>query len=726
MRVAVIAVTLTLLSTLAPAGDEIAITEDFNLAPGIHTTALRIVADGVTVNLGTAVLDGGTFEGRGISIEGRKNVTIRGGSVRGYKIAIRARDCEGLRIEGVDVSGNFRQHLRSTPEREDTRDWLWPHENDELQWETRYGAGISLTECPGALVSGCRARRGQNGLLLTRCDRARVASNDFSFLSGWGLAMWRSSRCLVTRNRFDWCVRGYSHGVYDRGQDSTGILVFEQCCDNVFAYNSATHGGDGFFLYAGHETTKKTGTGGCHGNVLYRNDFSHAVANGIEATFSERNLFIENRLDDCNYGVWAGYSRQTTVRGNVARGCTIAGVAIEHGQDNRIEDNVFEDCRTGVQLWWDEDPGLTGGIYGRHQETTSARTLVKGNRITGARIGVSLATTTSTRVVDNEILDARVALRLRGDCGDLVFRGNAVQADASPNLVNATGGNLTLGPNLWLSPLAVEGDDVTMREGPPVRPASARWRPLPDEAPFLAKDARRGRDRIIVDDRGPYDFREPRLWPAEIEGGTNAVLNLLGPDLPFEVVSTDGSLVVTPMSGRAPARLRVSCPAQGPSIREGTVKVKVGEHSLTARVRLTTATWTVRYFAWKIDPREDAEAYRTLISGEPLDVLTLPELDLRWQGGRPTAKVPANGFATTAETTLSLPAGAFEIVTVSDDGVRVFVDGKRVLENWTHHGPTEDRATVMLERGEHRIRVEHFELDGWAVLSLRIRLVVDD
>ena len=29
-------------------------------------------------------------------------------------------------------------------------------------------------------------------------------------------------------NRVDWCVRGYSHTFYNRGQDSAGILIYEQ------------------------------------------------------------------------------------------------------------------------------------------------------------------------------------------------------------------------------------------------------------------------------------------------------------------------------------------------------------------------------------------------------------------------------------------------------------------------------------------------------------------
>ena len=153
--------------------------------------------------------------------------------------------------------------------------------------------------------------------------------------------------------------------------------------------------------------------------------------------------------------------------------------------------------------------------------------------------------------------------------------------------------------------------------------------------------------------------------------------------------------------------------------------MRIGEVRLTARVRLVRATWEIRYFDWTMDPREDAAAFRRLVSGAPVHAETRASLDLRWGGGAPAEGVPADGFATVAETALTLPAGSYEITTTSDDGVRVKIDDRTVLENWTWHGPTVDRARIDLESGEHRIRVEHFELDGFAVLSLRIRRVGD-
>src|SRR5213594_4424933 len=133
------------------------------------------------------------YKGIGIVAEDCKNLTLKGLTVRGLKLGMLLRRCDGLTITGCDVSRNWRQHLKSTPRGEDGADWLFGHENDKDEW-LRYGAGIYIEDSKGVTVSKCRARNGQNGLCLSRVNDSFIINNDFSFLSGWGLAMWRSSR----------------------------------------------------------------------------------------------------------------------------------------------------------------------------------------------------------------------------------------------------------------------------------------------------------------------------------------------------------------------------------------------------------------------------------------------------------------------------------------------------------------------------------------------------
>jgi hypothetical protein len=74
-----------------------------------------------------------------------------------------------------------------------------------------------------------------------------------------------------------------------------------------------------------------------------------------------------------------------------------------------------------------------------------------------------------------------------------------------------------------------------------------------------------------------------------------------------------------------------------------------------------------------------------------------------------------------ARTRLPLAAGVWKISTESDDGVRVSVDRKPVVDNWTWHGPTRDSGTFTIDQERTvQIEVEHFEIDGFATLEFTI------
>ena len=64
-------------------------------------------------------------------------------------------------------------------------------------------------------------------------------------------------------------------------------------------------------------------------------------------------------------------------------------------------------------------------------------------------------------------------------------------------------------------------------------------------------------------------------------------------------------------------------------------------------------------------------------------------------------------------------SGPVTFHTVSDDGVRLWVDGKPLIDNWTGHGATEDTGTVTLTAGKPvDIRLEWFQGAGGATIQL--------
>jgi len=200
-------------------------------AAGTESAAIRVrgentVVDltGVTIEGGDPVADPDGYQGVGILVEGGRGITIRGGNVRGFKVALLARRSPALHVTGFDGSYNWKPRLYSGVERESLADWLSHHDNEKDEW-LRYGAAIYLADCDDAEIDNNRAVQGQNGLLVTRAARLRIWNNTFSWLSGLGIGLYRTVDSSIMHNRLDWDVRGFSQGFYNRGQDSAALLM---------------------------------------------------------------------------------------------------------------------------------------------------------------------------------------------------------------------------------------------------------------------------------------------------------------------------------------------------------------------------------------------------------------------------------------------------------------------------------------------------------------------
>ena len=368
------------------------------------------------------------------------------------------------------------------------------HHNEKDEWLDG-GAGIYLADSDGAEVDQTTIVQGQNGLMLARSSGAKIWNNDFSFLSGIGIGLYRASDNVMQHNKVDWCVRGYSHTFYNRGQDSAGILVYEQSHKNIVAFNSVTHGGDGLFLWAG-QSTMDTGEGGANDNVFYDNDFSFAPANGIEATFS-RNVFYGNRVEGNWHGFWGGYSFDSWIADNRFARNTEA-IAIEHGQDNRITGNRFDGDETAIRLWKNATQDPNWG-YAKKRDTRSRDYVIAGNTFAGNTTALEIAETQNVRVLTNGFEKVGTVAVLTGDTRNFGV-----------------------------------GDEVAV----PIRPRTTLDVTLPKALPGgmdakIPDAERRGRDAIIVDEWGPYDWKSPKLWP---EGRSDAV-----PLWFFELYDSDAS-----------------------------------------------------------------------------------------------------------------------------------------------------------------------------------------
>src|SRR5450759_1740511 len=165
--------------------------------------------------------------GVAVRIEGGRNVRILNGRIRGYKVAVLARGTGGLSLIDNDLSYNWKPRLYSLIEHESLIDWLSFHHNEKDEW-LRYGSGIYLAGVAGGEIRGNTVEQGMNGLMLVRTNGLQIWNDNFSFNSGLGIGLYRSSGNSIVHNRDDYDVRGYSDSFYRRGQDAADLLMYEQ------------------------------------------------------------------------------------------------------------------------------------------------------------------------------------------------------------------------------------------------------------------------------------------------------------------------------------------------------------------------------------------------------------------------------------------------------------------------------------------------------------------
>ena len=104
------------------------------------------------------------------------------------------------------------------------------------------------------------------------------------------------------------------------------------------------------------------------------------------------------------------------------------------------------------------------------------------------------------------------------------------------------------------------------------------------------------------------------------------------------------------------------------------------------------------------------------LSGTPALTRSDPRVDFDWGLGSPGAGVPADGFSARWSTTRYFAAGRYRFTTLTDDGVRLYVDNRLVLDEWHDQSSTPHEYVGDLDEGNHTIRMEYFD-SGWDALA---------
>ena len=80
--------------------------------------------------------------------------------------------------------------------------------------------------------------------------------------------------------------------------------------------------------------------------------------------------------------------------------------------------------------------------------------------------------------------------------------------------------------------------------------------------------------------------------------------------------------------------------------------------------------------------------------------------------------VPQERWALEASAVVAVPNASMVLRTISDDGVRVWVDDTLVIDHWESHESAVDE--VPIAPGRHQLGVQYYQVDGWTEIRVEI------
>ena len=341
--------------------------------------------------------------------------------------------------------------------------------------------------------------------------------------------------------------------------------------------------------------------------------------------------------------------------------------------------------------------------YPKRRDTRSRDYVIAGNTFAGNPTALKITETQNVRVLTNGFEKVGTVAVLTGDTrnfgvGDEVSVPDPAAIDAGDHAAETAAG----------------------RRSTPRSPIAER----------------RGREAIIVDEWGPYDWKSPKLWPDGRSDATPLKLRVLGPAGEWKIASVRGA-TVEPAEGQVPGgdhrhahraearragryRRAVDVSRRGdrrPARRNGR-----GRRALHLRLceiararRLADPLFHVRRGVAARQEPGRVRAHPRRRAGEDRSARQARLHVGRSDRGRSSRAI---AWRSSPKPRSICPPGAYTVRTISDDGVRVWMDDERIIDHWTPHESAID--TVPVTGGKRRFKVEYYEIGGFAELRFEI------
>jgi hypothetical protein len=106
------------------------------------------------------------------------------------------------------------------------------------------------------------------------------------------------------------------------------------------------------------------------------------------------------------------------------------------------------------------------------------------------------------------------------------------------------------------------------------------------------------------------------------------------------------------------------------------------------------------------------------LSGSPTVVREDSAINFNWGFGSPDPRINADEFSARWVRNVQFSGGTYRFTATADDGVRLYIDGRLVIDQWQVQAAKGHTVEISLGSGVHNIRMEYFEAAGVAVAKL--------
>ena len=159
----------------------------------------------------------------------------------------------------------------------------------------------------------------------------------------------------------------------------------------------------------------------------------------------------------------------------------------------------------------------------------------------------------------------------------------------------------------------------------------------------------------------------------------------------------------------------------GSTIYSADRTLSAGTHSLRVEYYESKGTAQIQFWWERAGdfPQWRAEYFSNLnLAGAAAVVRNDADVNFDWGAGSPAAGLPADNFSARWTRTLPFDYSTYRFHARVDDGVRLYVDGALIIDEWRDGGRREVAADERLASGNHSLRIEYYEHTQGALIQV--------